>query len=164
MCANASTKILFQSTLPRRERRGNDRTLVLWWTISIHAPAKGATEFGRRLKAVIRISIHAPAKGATPSGDCRYTIRSISIHAPAKGATRLAAKKALASSNFNPRSREGSDASLSPTLPSCFPDFNPRSREGSDLCFLLLIVNKCHFNPRSREGSDQLQYDLLCGL
>ena len=27
--------------------------------------------------------------------------------------------------------------------------------KGATLCFLLLIVNKCHFNPRSREGSDQ---------
>ena len=33
--------------------------------ISIHAPAKGATQLIRRCRAVRAISIHAPAKGAT---------------------------------------------------------------------------------------------------
>ena len=33
--------------------------------ISIHAPAKGATNFLLASFAVITISIHAPAKGAT---------------------------------------------------------------------------------------------------
>ena len=33
--------------------------------ISIHAPAKGATEFKDMVQADIKISIHAPAKGAT---------------------------------------------------------------------------------------------------
>ena len=79
------------------------------------------------------------------------------------------------SKNFNPRSREGSDAP-----PVCSPssdqNFNPRSREGSDgvtlgsgirtfafqstlprrerrLC-IRLSGQKYDFNPRSREGSD----------
>ena len=76
----------FQSTLPRRERRrsgagncqrwdfnprsreGSDdipnyKDLILW--ISIHAPAKGATEAIEDIGAENLISIHAPAKGAT---------------------------------------------------------------------------------------------------
>ena len=36
------------------------------------------------------------------------------------------------SSNFNPRSREGSDRLNTPER-SLFWDFNPRSREGSDM-------------------------------
>ena len=36
------------------------------------------------------------------------------------------------STNFNPRSREGSDLTWQRGN-SCFPNFNPRSREGSDL-------------------------------
>ena len=36
------------------------------------------------------------------------------------------------SSNFNPRSREGSDPVYDDKRP-CLQDFNPRSREGSDL-------------------------------
>ena len=79
-------------------------------SISIHAPAKGATvtaatvlalkEFQSTLPrrerqnrfAVISgadtISIHAPAKGATHSSDNGDSVTCISIHAPAKGATR----------------------------------------------------------------------------
>ena len=99
----------FQSTLPRRERHNS-----LYWsfansTVSIHAPAKGATSHAdrtpgpaefqstlpRRERHVQKmhklganiVSIHAPAKGAT----CLYGragIRNeVSIHAPAKGAT-----------------------------------------------------------------------------
>ena len=78
----------FQSTLPRRERRrstGPDRCTR---RISIHAPAKGATHLGRWIPDSLWISIHAPAKGATRRGQ----------------------PTPPASSNFNPRSREGSDS------------------------------------------------------
>ena len=80
-------------------------------------------------------------------------------------------------SNFNPRSREGSDRLCLAAL-SCILDFNPRSREGSDCeippmfpycwkfqstlpwrerleCHVFSIVHT-NFNPRSREGSDWL--------
>ena len=55
--------------------------------ISIHAPVKGATSGLRAVAAAVRISIHAPVKGATrgSSDDCQRE------------------------TNFNPRSREGSD-------------------------------------------------------
>ena len=80
-------------------------------TISIHAPAKGATALAERFKLQSEISIHAPAKGATgkldglavdeddfnprtrEGCDHRYQLAprhfQISIHAPAKGATFL---------------------------------------------------------------------------
>ena len=35
-------------------------------------------------------------------------------------------------------------------------DFNPRSREGSDSPSDLLLSSGLYFNPRSREGSDEL--------
>ena len=83
----------FQSTLPRRERR--DSAFAL------------------------RLSV------------------SISIHAPAKGATSLFPVDIGFESNFNPRSREGSDFVL---LFKSFTirDFNPRSREGSDILFVFI--------------------------
>ena len=37
------------------------------WVISIHAPAKGATQSGDHGSGGNAISIHAPAKGATGS-------------------------------------------------------------------------------------------------
>ena len=122
--------------------------------ISIHAPAKGATNPRQVISAPYRISIHAPAKGATSSNTVLFTI----------------------STDFNPRSREGSDVLLpyqsmthsqfQSTLPrrerlvplqtsKCAPYFNPRSREGSDFPTLHKQFTHRNFNPRSREGSDQ---------
>ncbi len=100
--------------------------------ISIHAPARGATMSRQRVLITVsifqstlprgerprattnqrnarRISIHAPARGATcPEYRLRRSKR-ISIHAPARGATPLVAYDVAGRSNFNPRSREGSD-------------------------------------------------------
>ena len=60
-------RIKFQSTLPRRERPPCCMSPTFQRSISIHAPAKGATcgDLARTMAVVI--SIHAPAKGATLS-------------------------------------------------------------------------------------------------
>ena len=79
------------------------------------------------------------------------------------------------STNFNPRSREGSDGAVSvqdyfqrisihapvkgATWRAPIPRyrlqyFNPRSREGSDHQWRAARSLPRHFNPRSREGSD----------
>ncbi len=57
--------------------------------ISIHAPAKGATGLHHQHACNMDISIHAPAKGATKDRKTKKTIIVISIHAPAKGATAI---------------------------------------------------------------------------
>ena len=104
--------VLFQSTLPRRERRQQTKEVRYLSTISIHAPAKGATrrDGGRTAEVhyfnprsregsdvqhivplpLIDISIHAPAKGATLCAVVFLLVDGISIHAPAKGATLIA--------------------------------------------------------------------------
>ena len=124
---------IFQSTLPRRERRFTSITIIFPLSISIHAPAKGATKLAiffnqytiyfnprsregsdsKYFKDNIfgKISIHAPAKGATSQTGLSKTQIIISIHAPAKGATSLNARLILRTKYFNPRSREGSDIS-----------------------------------------------------
>ena len=120
--------------------------------ISIHAPARGATLFGCTAPIRQLISIHAPARGATTHFYCLEVCAMISIHAPARGATESASPQSDIdifqstlprgerllnvffspnSSNFNPRSREGSDI-MELSITSPVPDFNPRSREGSD--------------------------------
>ena len=58
---------------------------------------------------IIQISIHAPAKGATNCSICPLRYKGISIHAPAKGATEVRIWGYSTNLNFNPRSREGSD-------------------------------------------------------
>ena len=122
-------------------------------TISIHAPARGATLFRNVMQLETQISIHAPVRGATvkelceivwgefqstlPRGERRVFLchvtdnRSISIHAPARGATKQAAAPFRNCSYFNPRSREWSDGNDG-TNGKDGKDFNPRSREWSD--------------------------------
>jgi len=56
-------------------------------SVSIHAPARGATLCPFSSSFIIEVSIHAPARGATivPSYLCPSL--QVSIHAPARGAT-----------------------------------------------------------------------------
>ena len=55
--------------------------------VSIHAPAKGATETILSYVIFYKVSIHAPAKGATQCVAAKIVRDNVSIHAPAKGAT-----------------------------------------------------------------------------
>ena len=119
-----------------RSREGSDNSVkpfvIRIDSISIHAPARGATLFRNVMQLETQISIHAPVRGATvkelceivwgefqstlPRGERRVFLchvtdnRSISIHAPARGATKQAAAPFRNCSYFNPRSREWSDA------------------------------------------------------
>jgi len=56
--------------------------------VSIHAPAKGATQPSLQCPPGPAVSIHAPAKGATLTSLTCGCLPAVSIHAPAKGATR----------------------------------------------------------------------------
>ena len=87
------------------------------------------------------ISIHAPARGATDFYGIRYSDAYISIHAPARGATNCAMSQCAIPGNFNPRSREGSDGGA-PAITFPVPYFNPRSREGSDeeCCYTIGVM------------------------
>ena len=67
---------------------------------------------GRLVPFYIDISIHAPVKGATFDLDVDAGLRGvISIHAPVKGATTVCKNHAMVQQDFNPRTREGCDAS-----------------------------------------------------
>ena len=122
----------FQSTLPRRERQHPPFCKSKRGSISIHAPAKGATIF-----KIIK------------NTDCFY-FNPRSREGSDRGRQRLSIKLY----NFNPRSREGSDGGFN-RRDGGLSYFNPRSREGSDASKTLpLYTAQAHFNPRSREGSD----------
>ena len=80
--------ILFQSTLPRGERRCViNRLYRQQCTISIHAPTRGATLSHTLLPDQYNISIHAPTRGATQFKSGCDNLHNISIHAPTRGAT-----------------------------------------------------------------------------
>ena len=102
--------LLFQSTLPRRERPCRCFDLQPCHTISIHAPAKGATICGCASDNSLGYFNPRSREGSDP----------IQIFTNPE------------SSNFNPRSREGSDE-VSQFLFCKVVNFNPRSREGSDV-------------------------------
>ena len=95
--------------------------------ISIHAPVKGATHADHIRALPVPISIHAPVKGATRSTGEIIILDEISIHAPVKGATRRGHLLCGPDAHFNPRSREGSDATPEPTpsAPSTFQSTLP---------------------------------------
>ena len=127
-----------------------------------------------QVKAFI-ISIHAPARGATRDDKNDSGDTSISIHAPARGATVTSTPAKKSSSDFNPRSREGSDCNfflwqqqdvlfqstlprgerlaltIKYTLQTIFQSTLPR---GERHLYSMAIPMICDFNPRSREGSD----------
>ena len=88
MMENASGIELFQPTLPHGERLAQQAMQKTDEEISTHAPARGATLF------VASVFIY----------QC-----NISTHAPARGATVLAVLHRSLYSDFNPRSRTGSD-------------------------------------------------------
>ena len=138
-----------------RSREGSDMQSEIrpsHLSISIHAPARGATRWrsGRLRKNynfnprsregsdkrfdrnlwTWEISIHAPARGATTGDTTGFLYTSISIHAPARGAT-----KANGTWHSTPKFQS--------TLP-----------RGERLYMYNIPIDMIHFNPRSREGSD----------
>ena len=76
------------------------------------------------------ISIHAPARGATSVTEL-LLIPVIFQSTLPRGERRQKIICKRREHNFNPRSREGSDVIFLPSSPF-IPNFNPRSREGSD--------------------------------
>ena len=162
-----------------RSHEGSDSISALYspfFSISIHAPTKGATDEQIATLQKQKISIHAPTKGATlqrrttPGEDWISNPRShegsyvlvfchvvrqlcISIHAPTKGATKAVWDVFIYKKNFNPRSHEGSDRFCG-IENLCVTDFNPRSHEGSDFRAFANSTTLLYFNPRSHEGSD----------
>ncbi len=107
--AHLSRLLQFQSTRPRGARRKYFHPWPCWQIVSIHAPARGATRFGRTDTATPLVSIHAPARGATRCHWLPRFRRRVSIHAPARGATGTRPKLFLPTHSFNPRAREGRD-------------------------------------------------------
>ena len=122
--------------------------------VSIHAPARGATQRATLMILRNEVSIHAPARGATRflvagcwhgggfnprtregcdtfAGICEQLAKIVSIHAPARGATRSCGRRVTGTSSFNPRTRVGCDLFCVMYMRFVF-SFNPRTRVGCD--------------------------------
>ena len=145
---------LFQSTLPRGERRGNAPAFYIFHVFQSTLPR------GERQCDEDSSNFFHSFQSTLPRGErlrLRYDIRnshSISIHAPTWGATFLDIAGMF----------EGLISIHAPTWGATYPltatlvtveDFNPRSHVGSDTPTLPVISNHCYFNPRSHVGSDR---------
>ena len=109
--------------------------------ISIHAPAKGATvDTSIAPLSVIIFQSTLPRRERPAYRRRQRWAKGISIHAPAKGATigvlQTGLYRLLFQSTLPRRERR-------PLLASCRcgSDFNPRSREGSDCSMIHLLTN-----------------------
>ena len=101
---------MFQSTLPRRERLPDNWNKDYFLGFNPRS-REGSDQNSVATPQEITVSIHAPAKGATVYMSTLSPSASVSIHAPAKGATRPHPYIFNSATGFNPRSREGSDTS-----------------------------------------------------
>ncbi len=167
---------VFQSTPPRGGRLLSAVYQAPRPSVSIHAPARGATRGaifadcglgfqstpprGGRLDgarcdcAATLVSIHAPARGATPApGADGPDPEDVSIHAPARGATeRVPHLRALRRVSIHAPAR---GATTGPTAhPRDSAGFNPRPRAGGDLVDRYREIGIFGFNPRPRAGGD----------
>ena len=140
----------FQSTLPRGERRFCSVFISNGSDFNPRS-REGSDSDGRIACYVHEISIHAPARGATAIPFAISRHKSISIHAPARGATYCTSCRSEIVSNFNPRSREGSDDFIRSFVPLS-RHFNPRSREGSDVAGLSTYINQIVFQSTLPRG------------
>ena len=127
---------IFQSTLPRGERRKLYQIKCQLKYISIHAPTRGATGKRSYKKEFQHISIHAPTRGATKYSKTTKITFEISIHAPTRGAT-VKIILWVSTSTFQSTLPRGERRSCCNKV-TVILDFNPRSHEGSDPYQLLL--------------------------
>mgnify|MGYP001324571216 CR=1 FL=1 len=134
LCIRLDDKLsrVFQSTRPRGARPALPKLSYRQPSVSIHAPARGATLPGQRGCLVLQ-SFNPRARAgrdswrtinftSTPSFNPRARAgrdlsargaalgSSVSIHAPARGATKTGARRSGLGSGFNPRARAGRDA------------------------------------------------------
>ena len=100
----------FQSTLPRGERRTAAKISSRSTSVSIHAPAWGATLWQWR-EPMESPSFNPRSRvGSDQVVTYLRVSTEVSIHAPAWGATASAIINESLCESFNPRSRVGSDA------------------------------------------------------
>ena len=103
----SSTLRWFQSTLPRAERLAAGAARSAGFRVSIHAPARGATDLRTLLTGPLVVSIHAPARGATHDRRLQLGRAEVSIHAPREGSDHARRGSIPARASFNPRPPRG---------------------------------------------------------
>ena len=145
---------LFQSTHPRGVRPVGNRSFVMIFDISIHAPTWGATSDHDSDGSDDSISIHAPTWGAT----CDLLIissNSLFQSTHPRGVRRNYLIHSRHVRYFNPRTHVGCDWYI-PNKTSACCYFNPRTHVGCDRRGGSLSEISHNFNPRTHVGCDMV--------
>ncbi len=165
----------FQSTLPHGERLFLQPAVHRILSISIHAPARGATSQDPDALAIVMISIHAPARGATchvgfprltqefqstlPHGE-RPPGTSTNQQCPERFQSTLPHGERLCFILFYRRffvfqsTLPHGERQSFPSLHKAVLQFQSTLPHGERQRQHTLIRNVQYFNPRSRTGSD----------
>ena len=102
--------MLFQSTHPRGVRLHAPDGRDGFFSVSIHAPAWGATANISQAESVCRVSIHAPAWGATGAGNIIINNDEVFQSTHPRGVRHQSSSLLSKSAScFNPRTRVGCD-------------------------------------------------------
>ena len=121
----------FQSTLPRGERQTRRKPIRQQGGFNPRSH-EGSDTANVETTSIKNVSIHAPTRGATPFGNYYKSGKFIvSIHAPTRGATLCQQCRMPGTLSFQstlPRGERHKAKAHSPS--DCC--FNPRSHEGSD--------------------------------
>ena len=153
----------FQSTLPHGERPNTSQQPFWIYTVSIHAPAWGATGVAVSVMIASFVSIHAPAWGATDIAVI-ITLEFGQFQSTLPHGERLAPRRCSAPPDrrFNPRSRMGSDRQPQAVYPDRHK-FQSTLPHGERHGLSAVGHRRRCFNPRSRMGSDlpNLSADLV---
>ncbi len=128
-------------------------------SVSIHAPARGATGFPCQPYSIAGFQSTLPRGERPPRVGMTGRIREVSIHAPARGATDEFGRVIDAGmfQSTLPRGERLSGDGLMYPLP-VFQSTLPRGERPSAYERLSASTS---FNPRSREGSDCLRLNYL---
>ena len=100
---------VFQSTLPREERRRSWTSWKAITTFQSTLPREERRKYIPRPELTTYISIHASTRGATAPRLHTRPTKTISIHASTRGATSTSYFTSIFWFNFNPRFHERSD-------------------------------------------------------
>ena len=124
-------ELQFQSTLPRRERRGSHTNLIEWISFQSTLPRRERPCIVSTRTGEKTISIHAPAKGATQNRSRGLYFLQFQSTLPRRERqiTELYKMARILFQSTLPRRERRYNGK--PDLPLLY-NFNPRSREGSD--------------------------------
>ncbi len=122
--------ILFQSTRPRGARRQRPADNRERETVSIHAPARGATVSYDTLEQLYGFQSTRP-RGARPQAVGADAVNRAFQSTRPRGARRALKRIPKTWTRFNPRARAGRDDTRDARKPGS-QSFNPRARAGRD--------------------------------